>query len=339
MSTENQDTTTLDTTTSDTTTPDTTTSDTTTLDTPTSDTTPNTPTSDTTPNTPTPNFLKHLVLAGGGPIGLIAYGILKESHRLGKWNIQNIQSIYGTSIGALLAVFLALKYDWETMDDYFIKRPWNKVFQYDLYSLFGAFEKKGIFDIQIIKEFFRPLFGGLDLSLDITMREFYEWSGIEIHVYTVDMNEFQYVDLSHKTHPDWTVLNAVYASACLPIFFSPLLHENTCFVDGGIFLNYPLKPCIQSGNCPDDILGIRLEYGFDPRSNCISKTSSLLDYILILIHKILKYMNNRKSVLQIRNEWVIKSSHMTISNMYEMSHSQKMREEWIQRGVDLVTSK
>jgi len=291
-----------------------------------------------TSNMDVPNVeIKHLVITGGGPIGLIAYGILKEGHRLGKWNIQNIRSIYGTSIGAVLAVLLALKYDWETMDDYFIKRPWNKVFQYDLYSLFGAFEKRGIFDVQIIKEFFGPLFGGLDMSLEITMREFYEWSGIDIHLYTVDMNAFQSVDISHKTHPDWTVLNAVYASAGLPIFFSPLLHENTCFVDGGIFLNYPLEPCLQSGNCPDEILGIRIQYGSDPSSSWISKTSSILDYVLILIHKILNYMN-RKSVLQIRNEWVIQSSHMTISDMYEMSQSQKMRKEWIQRGIDLVTT-
>jgi len=285
--------------------------------------------------------IKHLVLTGGGPIGLIAYGILKESHRLGKWDIQKIQSIYGTSVGAILAVLLALKYDWETMDDYLIKRPWEKVFQYDLYSLFGAFEKRGIFDIQIIREIFGPLFRGADLSLEMTMREFYEWSGIEIHLYTVEMNEFRSVDISHKTHPEWKVLDAVYASAGLPVFFSPLICEKTCFVDGGIFLNYPLEPCLQSGVCLDEILGIRIEYSTDPRSSWISKTSTLLDYVLILIHKILRYinMNNRKSDLQIRNEWIIHSTFLTINDMYEMSHSQKKREEWIQRGVDLVTPK
>ena len=281
--------------------------------------------------------IKHLVLTGGGPIGLIAYGILKESHRLGKWNIQEIQSIYGTSIGSVLAVLMALKYDWETMDDYFIKRPWNKVFQYDFYSLLGAFEKKGIFDIQIIHEFFGPLFRGLDLSLDMTMLEFYQWSGIELHLYTVSMNEFESVDISHKTHPNWKVCTAVYASSCLPVFFSPLIQEEVCFVDGGIFLNYPLDPCIQSGCCSDEILGIRIDYGLN-QSNLISKTSSILDYLLILIHKILHYMNKQRSNQPIKNEYVIQTSYMTIQDMYEMSHNQKKREEWIQYGITLCNN-
>jgi predicted acylesterase/phospholipase RssA len=81
---------------------------------------------------PESNIIKHLVIAGGGPYACyIYYGILKESQKQGLWDIKNIKSIYGTSAGAILAVLLSLKYSWETMDNYVIKRPWQNVFKFD----------------------------------------------------------------------------------------------------------------------------------------------------------------------------------------------------------------
>jgi NTE family protein len=280
------------------------------------------------------NHIKHIVLTGGGVVGLTAYGIFRETQKRGLWNIENIQSIYGTSIGALMAFVIALKYDWESLDDYLIKRPWHNVFQYDLYSLFGAIEKRGIFDSTILDEFFKPLLKGMDLSMDITMKEFYEWSKIDIHVFTTNINSFECLDISHKTHPDWRVVDAVYASACLPIFFSPFSKNGTYYVDGGIFLNYPLAPCIKQNN-PDEILGIRLQW-MKLDNIGIQKKTTLLDYLLILLHKILHYLNHIILPVELKNQYMIQTTHLTLSDMYEMTHNQKRREEWIQKGESIV---
>ena len=64
--------------------------------------------------------IKHLVISGGGPIGMSYLGALEYLHDEGFWKIENIQSIYATSIGTMLAVTFALKYDWETINSYFI---------------------------------------------------------------------------------------------------------------------------------------------------------------------------------------------------------------------------
>jgi predicted acylesterase/phospholipase RssA len=47
-------------------------------------------------------------------------------------NLENIKSIYGTSMGAIIGTILVLNYDWETIDDYLIKRPWNNIYKFDL---------------------------------------------------------------------------------------------------------------------------------------------------------------------------------------------------------------
>ena len=94
----------------------------------------------TEPNT---HIIKHIVISGGGTTGLSYYGILRESQKKNIWNIEDIQTIYGTSIGSILAVMLCLKYDWDTLDDYLIKRPWQNVFHYDINTLLSCVQNNG----------------------------------------------------------------------------------------------------------------------------------------------------------------------------------------------------
>ena len=71
--------------------------------------------------------IKHIVISGGGPTGLLSYGAAKYLEQQQFWSMENIESIYGTSIGALFGVILSLHHDWKTIDDYIIKCPWNEI--------------------------------------------------------------------------------------------------------------------------------------------------------------------------------------------------------------------
>ena len=69
--------------------------------------------------------IKHLVFSGGGPIVLISYGAAKQLNKKKFWEIENIETIYGTSVGAYMGTLISLGYEWDWIDDYFIKRPWS----------------------------------------------------------------------------------------------------------------------------------------------------------------------------------------------------------------------
>ena len=71
--------------------------------------------------------IHHLVLCGGGPSGFLIYGAARHLSKENYWDIKNIKTIYGCSIGAYMGILISLKYDWEVLDDYLIKRPWEKV--------------------------------------------------------------------------------------------------------------------------------------------------------------------------------------------------------------------
>jgi predicted acylesterase/phospholipase RssA len=103
--------------------------------------------------------IKHLVITGGGIAGITAYSILRESHNSGIWNIENIESIYGTSAGAIIGVFIALKYEWAEIDNYIIKRPWENVFKFDVGAVLRSFDSKGILGNGIKWNFTKFLIG------------------------------------------------------------------------------------------------------------------------------------------------------------------------------------
>lgn len=201
-------------------------------------------------------IIKHLVVSGGAATGFAYYGALKELNQCGFWDIKNIESIYATSIGTYISVFIMLNYSWEMLDDFLIKRPWNQVFKFDLNVIFQSFAKGGVYDKTRIYETMSPILKGKDIPLDVTLRSFFDVTNIDFHLMTTDMDTFETVDISHTTHPEWKLLDAIAASSCLPIFFEPFKYKNKTYLDGGIYLNNPIQKCIQDGKQNAEILGV-----------------------------------------------------------------------------------
>ena len=281
------------------------------------------------------NIIKHLVLSGGGVVGLSFYGLLRETNKKGLWDIHNIKTIYGTSVGSIISIFIALTYDWDTLDDFIIKRPWQNVYKLSIDSFLYAFYNKGILDKKIMEHTFSPLFKGKDIDINITMKEFYEITKIEIHIMTVDINTYDLVDISYKTHPDWMVIDAVYCSCCLPIVFQPIIKDNMCFCDGGFMANYPVKQCIENGANPNEIFGMCRSSIFDSSSN-INDNSTLFDYILNILYKTISKILNQNAGQKIYKEAIINCPPLSIYDLYETASSMEKRLELIQKGCEYM---
>jgi predicted acylesterase/phospholipase RssA len=232
---------------------------------------------------------RHIVFSGGAAGGLYIYGALKTAHQKGLWNYDDIRTVWGTSAGSMLAICLALKYEWSILDDYLIKRPWNTVFKLNLMRLWN---EKGLMGKEVIEEIMGPLLAGKGLKMDITMGELFLVTGIEVHIFITELiysnNEFCSIDISHKTHPDWRVVDTVYASSCLPLVFIPyeisewcpaigsnsdsdgekgdgkkgameLIEKRRLFLDGGILSAFPFYHCIHyEGIDESEVLGFYL---------------------------------------------------------------------------------
>lgn len=283
-------------------------------------------------NNPT---IKHIVCSGGGLAGFAFYGALKESHRKGIWDISTIQTIYGTSVGTIVAVMIALNYDWETLDDYLIKRPWQTVFTFNLYSILDTINNQGMFGIEIIKDIFLPLFNGKDIQMGITMVDFYNLTKIEIHMCSTNVNSFELVDISYKTHPDWTIIEAVYSSCSVPVLFSPLIKENECYCDGGLIANYPLKQSIQNGCNPSEILGVQYKgRNVEECNQKITNRTSLLDYTFTVINRLIGNAFYSGEQYDIAYEYDIWCPSLSLCDLLNATSESDLRVQLIQYGID-----
>ena len=285
-------------------------------------------------------MIKHLVISGGGSTGMLYYGALKETCRRGVWQQKNIQSIHATSVGSILAVFISLKYDWEVLDDYIIKRPWHQLFTMNLQMAFQSISNGGLFDHDKLCKVFTPLLKGKDLSIDITMQQFYEYNGIEMQFVTTEFKEFTQEIISHKTHPDWKLIDAVYASSCLPIFFTPFSFGEKIYIDGGIFANYPMFLC-KDKNC-NEVLGFCKKT--PNNTNTVDadptiKMLSLFDYLLNLLQKLLRSMNrtNYFNTSLLKYQIFVCHNSSSLENCNEIAEvlsSQDERTRLIQNGIN-----
>jgi len=279
--------------------------------------------------------IKHLVISGGGPTLFRTLGALQHLQETAFWKIDEIESIYGTSAGAIVAVLLCLRFEWDTLNTYFLDRPWHEAFPVNASTLFDAFSRKGVFDRSFLEKAFKPLFNAKDISMDITMKQFYEYSKIEIHIYAFELHEFKPIDVSHKTHPDLALLTALQMSSAIPILFAPKCMDGKCYLDGGISTNYPLNYCIEAGNKKDEILGFKNNYDDVNESEDtynIDAESTMLDYISTFLHKLIFNMNTEHHQQSISHEVVYDTKYLSLSYLQSVLSSRDIRCELMASG-------
>jgi predicted acylesterase/phospholipase RssA len=278
--------------------------------------------------------IKHLVLSGGGPIMIQLLSSIQHLESNKFIDLKNIESIYGTSAGAIVGVLICLKYDWETINDYIIKRPWQDVFKIKIDKIFESYSKKGIFDFKTIEKCFKPLFDAKDIPMDITLEDFYKYSNIELHFFSFEINDFKIEDISYLTHPKLTLLTAIHMTCSLPILVTPVcIDDNKFYIDGGIVCNYPLKNCIDSGKNIDEILGFKNQYDNETKSH-INSESTLLDFIMFFLFKVIYSLNTDSLQPHIKHEFLCKTDKMNIQMLRTSLSSIDVRKELFNNGLE-----
>ena len=238
-------------------------------------------------------MFRHLVLSGGAIVGFAYFGTLQTLIEQKHLCIDEIETIHATSVGTLLAVCMTLGYDLDVLKTYLIDRPWKDLYKIDFYSIVRAIKDGGMFDRVELLKTIEPLLLGKDISVDISLLEFYEYNKKEIHFYTTEYSELKLVDISYKTHPTWKLVDAIFASSCLPVLFIPFCHDETYYIDGAIVMNYPLKCCIDQGHDANLVLGLNTRADDDqtesPKRKPFRTPSSpykLLDYVISISLKL-----------------------------------------------------
>jgi len=324
----------------------------------------------TTTTTTTPaeesTTIKHLVISSGGPAGHMMYSILRTLNLKGVWDIKNIKSIYGSSIGTYIAIILSLRYDWQVIDDYLIKRPWERIFTRGSVSsssgnggsgsgggntndtdsntsstfvdaknkiehILRFYNHHGLYGLKEFTETLRPALQGKDISVNVTLREFYEKTGVEIHFIVTEINKFCVVDFNYKTHPNQSLIEASYMSCCYPFGFTPIYRDGCCYLDGGIINDYPVNECICDQKCNlSEILGVKMLWERKPAN--LTEKSSVIQFVSTFFNQINSNFFENRVTRAIPNEVVCVSKVFTAQDWMNWIKDENYRRELVLRG-------
>ena len=277
--------------------------------------------------------IKNLLISGGGLNGLIFLGIIKKLLDEKYLDLNNIRTIYGASIGSLIAVILCLKIDYNDIIKYFIDRPWHKVIdklELNSSALINFFSNKGIIDDKLIKIILSNLFKAVDLDENITFLDLYEYSNIHLIISSVNVNNFTLDEFSYKKTPHMKIIDGIYCSSCLPFIFKPKYINDTYYMDSGLIKNYPDKQILEYGNV-DETFGIAV---LTPLNEIqINQDDDIFKFMFKLLNKLLvKFTREKEKILkhEIKFEHV---SSFSNEKTYDFFSNKEYRKEMIEKGI------
>jgi predicted acylesterase/phospholipase RssA len=284
---------------------------------------------------------KHIVLPGGAVRGLNDYGALSYYIKNDLLSLDNIESIHGTSIGAIMGALLCLKHPINEYDDYLINCMYDKIFYVDPENIVNILQSNGLFHSDCFANYIKPFLEANDMNVSITLKEFYEKTNISLYIYVTDVRTISKTQLSHYSHPDLLLVEAIKGSASLPGLFSPLIYDQKLYIDGGFVCNYPIKECIETeGVIPSEVIGINHVY--PPPGNMVDvKTFNILDLVFYILSCLIEKLFLENKACDKVNELIKKTTQInvvfdeylpTISELLESMVNKDLRKKNIAEG-------
>lgn len=156
-----------------------------------------------------------LALSGGGAKGFAHLGVFKLLEESGL----KPEIISGTSAGSLMGVLFADGYSADEIKNMFIGREFSEFAQLQI-------PKSGLFNYDRFQDFLRRHLRTKRIE-DLP---------IPTVIVATDLDR----GCSHEFRSG-PIVEAVTASCCMPIVFSPVLIDGVHYVDGGLFRNFPVS--------------------------------------------------------------------------------------------------
>jgi predicted acylesterase/phospholipase RssA len=254
------------------------------------------------------NEITCLCFSGGSIKGFTFIGVLKKLIECNKINLDKINMFAGTSAGSMLSFFLILGFSIEEIEDFIINFNFSKLNgEIDCINLI---EKFGINDGERMK---LVLVKCLELKLnvkDITFTELFNKTEKKILIIGTNLSKGQEELFSLDTTPDMSVITAIRISSSVPFIFTPVIYNNSLYLDGGLVNNFPINYCPK-----DKTFGICL-------NQCNLNINSVQSFILGIINLVVNTITEKNSNLEYKNIIKIISPNPDISK-FDLTYEYK----------------
>jgi predicted acylesterase/phospholipase RssA len=180
-----------------------------------------------------------------GPGAMGMFSLIGALHSI-KDQLDTIEEISGASAGAIIGLCLSLNKEINEIFDFLFKIDIVKYYKFKIKNFSNNF---GFIKLLDSKHLFLDFFG-----FDPTFKDLKKKLYVAIYNVNYGRNEYLSVD----THPDMSVIDAMFISMSIPFLFTSTQIEGNYYIDGGIYEKIPLTPFF--GKKKDDVLGIELDF-------------------------------------------------------------------------------
>jgi len=191
-----------------------------------------------------------LFFSGGAMKCLAILGCLQYffQKNIVKPNFEGITDMYFVSGSSIYLTPLLIGFSIESTIELFKKLDYAKLSGIDDLKIQNFFDNYGFKKISDYIYIINAVLKGKDLSPDITLKEFSDLVGINLHFRVVNMNKQCNEYLNKDNAPDLKYTDAVCMTSCIPILFEPIEYNGCLYIDGGVNNNFPYEKIIDRKN-------------------------------------------------------------------------------------------
>lgn len=221
---------------------------------------------------------RHLVLSGGGTRGATYVGCfkcLKDTFGIDYGlRTHELKTIVATSIGSVFGLMLVCGLSIEEIEDIVRSFQFSETvdFNFDFWS--GLSLSDGTAFRKVLSGYIQRLCTACEgLTCDddseevisceqqaenMTLKKLYEKTKIDFICTSASVEHQTARYFRYKTDPNMKVVDAVFASCCVPFVYRALEYNSEHFLDGGLVNNFPMNVLDAGDYDPSEVLGIRL---------------------------------------------------------------------------------
>jgi NTE family protein len=190
--------------------------------------------------------IKHLVLSGGGLLGISYIGLFKyleEQNATGQ-----IETITGCSAGSIFGSLFAIGYNSSEVENIIKSMNFKEYLNVTAEAIINFMRLKGLESgknlMSLIKQCIKDKTG----DENITFRQIQEMFNINLIIGVTNLTTSQFELLGYQNYPDLPIYQAINASIAIPFVFEPVIINSDVYCDGGLLDNLPIAELIKLVN-------------------------------------------------------------------------------------------
>lgn len=198
----------------------------------------------------------HLVLSGSGARFASFIGAYEELIKVYPNFDQNLDTVIGTSGGALVGAMICLGYSLSSIKELCLTIEYNDLKEPDIN---GFLVKYGLDAGRSFSKLFKVVVKKKLGNAEATLGDLYEKRRRSLIITGTNITTMQSVAFDPHTHPTMPIWLALRISISIPFLFASVTYNGHEYVDGGVLNQFPISllPCIDR---QDVVIGINLEF-------------------------------------------------------------------------------